>query len=66
MSAFPVARRCSVLAGVAALWATAAWAQSQPTPPTPIPGRIICRSATSCEFGVGIPPSIRYHIDAAT
>jgi hypothetical protein len=65
MSGIRVARRCSVLAGIAALWATASWAQVQPAPTTAGPGRIICRSATSCELGVGIPPSIRYHIDVA-
>jgi hypothetical protein len=32
MSGFRLARRCGVLAGVAALWATAAWAQGQPAP----------------------------------
>ena len=65
MNGFRVARRCSVLAGVAALCVTAAWAQAQPTPTSAGPGRIICRSITSCELGVGIPPSIRYHIDAS-
>ncbi len=65
MNGFRVARRCSVLAGIAALWATAGWAQGQPTPTSVGPGRIICRSAASYELCVGIPPSIRYQIDAS-
>jgi hypothetical protein len=65
MNGFRVARRCSVLAGVATLWASAVLAQGQPTPTSAGPGRIICRSITNCELGVGIPPSIRYHIDAS-
>jgi hypothetical protein len=54
-----------VLAGVAVLCATAAWAQGQPTQTSAGPGRIICPSITSCELGVGIPPSIRYDVDAS-
>jgi hypothetical protein len=55
-----------VLAGVACLWAGVGWAQGQPAPASAGPGRITCRSATSCELGVGIPPSIRYRIDIAS
>jgi hypothetical protein len=54
-----------VLAGVAALFSPVAWAQSQPEPTSVGPGRIICRSGTSCELGIGIPPSIRYEVDAS-
>jgi hypothetical protein len=65
MNGFRVARRCGVLVGVAALWASVGWAQAQPAPTSAGPGRIICRSIANCELGVGIPPSIRYHIDAS-
>jgi hypothetical protein len=27
------------------------------------PGRVICRSATSCELGIGTPASLKYRID---
>jgi len=27
------------------------------------PGRIICRSAASCELGIGTPASLKYRID---
>ena len=65
MRGFRVARRCCVLAGVVALWAPIAWAQGQPAPTSVGPGRIICLSISSCELGVGIPPSIRYDVDIA-
>ena len=29
------------------------------------PGRIVCRSVTSCELGIGTPASLRYAIDAS-
>jgi hypothetical protein len=38
-------------------------AQGQPAPTTIGPGRVVCRSATSCELEIGTPPSIRYQID---
>jgi hypothetical protein len=65
MSGFRVARRCWVLAGVAVLCATAVSARGQPAPTSAGPGRIICPSITSCELGVGIPPSISYDVDAS-
>ncbi len=65
MRGFWVVRRCWMLAGVAALWVTGASAQGQPAPTSAGPGRIICRTITSCELGVGIPPSIRYDVDAS-
>ena len=65
MSRVRVAQRCLVLAGVVSLWASLGGAQDRPAPTTAGPGRIICRSATNCELGVGIPPSIRYRIDIA-
>jgi hypothetical protein len=63
MRGFRVARRCWVLAGAAAVWAPVVWAQGQLAPTSVGPGRIICVSITSCELGVGIPPSIRYDVD---
>ncbi len=64
-----IAKRCGMLLAAGMLSATAAWAQSAPSPqPVPTsagPGRIICKSATSCVLGVGTPPSISYHIDAS-
>jgi hypothetical protein len=65
MSGYRAARRCCVLAGVAALWAANGWAQAQPAPTSAGPGRIICRTIANCELGVGIPPSIRYDVDAS-
>ncbi len=65
MNMFGIARRCGVLAGVMALSASAAWAQSAPAPTSAGPGRVICKSATSCTLGVGTPPSISYRIDAS-
>jgi hypothetical protein len=65
MSGFRVARRRWVLIGVATLGAASAWAQGQREPTSAGPGRIICRSITICELGVGIPPSIRYAIDVS-
>ncbi|HEY2615781.1 MAG TPA: hypothetical protein VGI78_00435 [Acetobacteraceae bacterium] len=41
----------------------AASAQTQTT--SVGPGRIICRSATSCELGIGTPASIKFKIDAS-
>jgi hypothetical protein len=63
MRGFRVARQCCVLAGVVALWAPVVWAQGQPAPTSVGPGRIICLSISSCELGIGIPPSIRYDVD---
>jgi hypothetical protein len=65
MGWFRAVRRCGVLASVAALCVTAGWAQGQSAPTSAGPGRIICRSAASCELGVGIPASIRYHVDVS-
>ena len=62
MSGFRVVRRSLALAGLAVLWSAISSAQQAPT--SAGPGRIICRAATSCELGVGTPPSIRYKIDA--
>jgi hypothetical protein len=56
---------CGALAVATALAATAASAQGPSPTTTAGPGRIICRSAASCVLGVGIPPSIRYQIDAS-
>jgi hypothetical protein len=65
MSVFRLAGRNGVLIGAGMLCATAAWAQNAPATTSAGPGRIICRSATSCDLGIGTPPSIRYRIDAA-
>jgi hypothetical protein len=62
MNAFGVAARFGVLVGVAA-GATGAWAQAPTAAISYGPGRIICRSVTSCELGIGTPASIRYRID---
>jgi hypothetical protein len=36
---------------------------AQPASTSVGPGRIICRSATSCELDIGTPPSLKYRID---
>jgi hypothetical protein len=38
-------------------------ARAQPATTDVGPGRITCRSATSCELDIGIPVSLRYTID---
>jgi len=48
---------------VTLLVSATAWAQSQPSTTSVGPGRITCRSATSCELDIGTPPSLRYKID---
>ena len=65
MSVFRLAGRNGVLIGAGMLCATAAWAQNPPATTSAGPGRIICRSATSCDLGIGTPPSISYKIDAS-
>jgi hypothetical protein len=39
------------------------WAQAPTAPASYGPGRIICRSAKSCELDIGAPTSLKYHID---
>jgi hypothetical protein len=65
MSKFRVAILCGVLAAMAALCGTAAWAQAQPAQTSAGPGRIICSAITKCDLGIGTPPSISYKIDAS-
>jgi hypothetical protein len=65
MSVFRLAGRSGVWAVVAALCGSAAWAQGQPATTSAGPGRIICGAITSCDLGIGTPPSIRYKIDAS-
>jgi hypothetical protein len=48
---------------VTLLASATAWAQAQPSTTSVGPGRITCRSATSCELDIGTPPSLRYKID---
>ena len=45
--------------------AATAWAQARPAATNVGPGRIICRTATSCELDIGTPVSLRYKIDPA-
>jgi len=40
-----------------------AWAQAQPAATSVGPGRIICRSAKSCQLEIGAPASLKYKID---
>src|SRR5690349_7512640 len=42
---------------------TSALAQAPAAAASYGPGRIICRSATSCELGIGTPASLKYRID---
>lgn len=65
MNMFGIAARCGLIAGIMALSGGATWAQSAPAATSAGPGRIICKSATSCTLGVGTPPSISYRIDAS-
>jgi hypothetical protein len=36
---------------------------AQPATTSVGPGRVTCRSATSCELDIGTPPSLKYKID---
>jgi hypothetical protein len=58
--------RTAMLIGLTALCGSATWAQSPAATTSAGPGRIICGSATSCDLGVGTPPSIRYKIDPSS
>jgi hypothetical protein len=62
MDAFSLITRltCSALTTLAA---TSVFAQTQTSPTSVGPGRIICRSATACELDIGAPPSLTYRID---
>jgi len=65
MTGFRRMGTCGALAIATLLGATASRAQAPSPTTTAGPGRIICRSAANCVLGVGIPPSIRYEIDAS-
>lgn len=58
-----LARLFGLSLAVAALSSPSAWAQAQPASSSVGPGRITCRSATSCELDIGTPPSLKYRID---
>lgn len=62
MNAFRSAAWFGVMVG---MWAGSASALAQATTAAASygPGRITCRSATSCELGVGAPASLKYRID---
>ena len=59
------ALRAAGLFGVIAALAigTGVAALAQPASTSVGPGRIICRSASSCELGIGTPASLKYQID---
>jgi len=57
------ARWFGVAVAVASLASASAGAQPQPAPTNAGPGRITCRSATSCELDVGSPASLKYKVD---
>ncbi|MEJ0017158.1 MAG: hypothetical protein WDN25_11455 [Acetobacteraceae bacterium] len=54
----------AIAAGFAAS-GSAAWAQAQPAATSVGPGRIVCRSAKSCDMEIGSPVSLKYKIDYA-
>jgi hypothetical protein len=62
MNAFRAAVWFGVMVGLAAS-GTRACAEAPTVASSYGPGRIICRSATSCELGIGTPASLRYRID---
>ena len=51
---------CALLLAAAA----PAWAADAPSTSAG-PGRIVCKSATQCELGIGTPATMRYQIDAS-
>jgi hypothetical protein len=63
----------ALLAGILSVGAMAAGAMAAGTTPTgamaadPLtsagPGRIVCKSATACELGIGTPAKLRYRIN---
>ncbi len=61
MDRVSAAKWFAALAFVSIAAVPAASAQTQTT--SVGPGRIICRSATSCELGIGTPASIKFKID---
>ena len=61
MDLFSAAKWFAAVAIASVGMVAAASAQTQTT--SVGPGRIICRSATSCELGIGTPASIKFKID---
>ncbi len=54
---------CAIMAAAAAAASATALAQTQPPATDVGPGRIICRTATSCQLEIGSPASLKYKID---
>lgn len=54
-----------IVVALATSGAATAWAQAQPATTNVGPGRVTCRSATSCLLEIGSPVSLRYKIDPA-
>ena len=59
------ARLFGLTLALATLSATSAWAQAQPASTSVGPGRVTCKSATSCELDIGTPASLKYRVDPA-
>ena len=62
MNAFRAAVWFGVMVGLVAS-DTSVWAQAPTAASSYGPGRIICRSATTCELGIGTPASLKYNVD---
>ena len=62
MNAFKTAKWFGIVVAALAC-STTAWAQAQ-APATDVgPGRVICKSAQSCDLEIGSPASLKYKID---
>jgi hypothetical protein len=59
------AMRRLALLGVAVLLTTQVQAQTAAPATSAGPGRIVCKSAASCELGIGTPAKLRYQINAS-
>ena len=62
MDAFRSAALLGAIVGIVA-GSASALAQATPAAASYGPGRIICRSAPSCELDIGTPVSLKYRID---
>jgi hypothetical protein len=60
MNAF---RSAVCLGAMIVAWSASAQAQQTAAAASYGPGRITCRSATSCELGIGSPASLKYRVD---
>ena len=63
MDGFRTVRWCAIIVAAAAAGGATAWAQAQPPTTNVGPGRVICRTPSSCQLEIGSPASLKYKID---